>query len=965
MNRLLLTLSLWCVLDVVIAQEPKFLQHNTADENAGVPINTMLQDHQCMIWLGTDQGLVRYDGNAWHPISLDTTSPSMVTSLMEDHEGKIWVGTSSGKIFYLDASRKVSPFNIQEGNPAKPVTSILQDLNGQIWFATYGEGVYVYTGYRLYNINVDDGLSANDIYDMTLTADGETWIGTDDGISACFFEGEKKKIRKIGLAEGLPDQIITTLESDYDGNIWIGTFENGIVHFDPTLNHFTVPSDSQGMDEITAIEIFDGNEIWIGTRKSGVWRYQPDIKLVRSLASLNESFPGEVSDLMTDVEGNIWVTMEEGNLLSAFRPFETLSTDIGEIQTLFCDHTDNLWIGSKKGLYKLVNKEKATTSIIRVAPQYDFNITDIIEDRFHNLWIGTIDKGLYLYQPQSGRVKQVSAEKLKENTIMSMAATNKEIWVASLQGVIWYPADQNIFNDNNVTFNLISDPWQSSLHFVFQVFVDSKDRAWFGTDGNGVYCIDGDKVVQHKGNDEVPIRTVYSICEDQSGHLWFNTADVGLVEFDGENYKPLGLSEGLGNINIASIAMSGTGDLIISHRRGIDLLETERRHFMYYTDEAGVEAIEPGFNSVATNSKGHVFISGKDLIVKYYATQHALSIHPRTQLTRVAVYEQPIDYSVVNDFAYNQNYISFDYVGLWYSNPGSVNYQYKLEGYDRQWKESKDNTASYSNLAPGTYTFAVKASENKFFLDEPLTTYTFTIAKPFWLQYWFITSIILLSGALLYMIIKARERRSERQAIMKKDMIESQLQALKAQINPHFLFNSFNTLITIIDENSDNPDVAIEYVEKLSDFFRSILQYREQETISLEEEWELVQNFGYLLKKRYGPNLRLHMETPPKDAYILPMTLQMLVENAVKHNVITEKRPLDVYISSDNGKYVIVKNNLQPKSKTEPSTQFGLQSIIRRYQHMSDRKVLIEESGDFFEVHIPIIKRQANENSHH
>ncbi|HJW31419.1 MAG TPA: histidine kinase, partial [Saprospiraceae bacterium] len=159
--------------------------------------------------------------------------------------------------------------------------------------------------------------------------------------------------------------------------------------------------------------------------------------------------------------------------------------------------------------------------------------------------------------------------------------------------------------------------------------------------------------------------------------------------------------------------------------------------------------------------------------------------------------------------------------------------------------------------------------------------------------------------------------------------------------------------------NARNPDVAIEYVEKLADFYRSILQYREQETISLEEEFELVRNFGYLLEKRYGDHLRLHIDKPVSDAFILPLTLQILVENAVKHNIIANQRPLDVYITIDEDDYVSVSNTLQPKSKTEPSTQFGLASIIKRYQMLTERKVLIQDGPDLFKVRIPIIKRNS------
>ncbi len=959
MNRYFLLPFFLFYLTFPRAQEPKFIQHEIGNAYTDIPINAILQDHQCMIWLGTENGLARYDGNGWYPISLDISdSVITVTSLFEDKSGRIWVGTARGMIYYLDMSRNVHAFEVDEGHPVKAIRSILQDKQGRIWFATYGEGVYVYTGSRLFNFNKDDGLSGNDIYAMASTGTGEIWLGTDDGINICTFENEKKQIDSLGIEDGLPDQIITALEADEQGNVWIGTFEFGVVYFDAALQKITKPFDSRGMDEITSFEIFDGQEVWIGTGNSGVWRYHPQSGFIKKLVSLQSLNQFEVSDILADVEGNIWIATHEGDLLSAFRPFESLVADVGEIQTLFCDHSDILWVGTMKGLFRVEEYTSSVSKTIRVAPNYDFNITDIVEDKFNNLWIATLDKGLFIYSPSSGRVMAISSTIEKfGSTIMSMNRTENEIWIATLQGVVSYPAEKDITKEKDIHFQLLSDPWQSNLHFVYQVFVDSKDRAWFATDGNGVYCIEGEKIIPYKGNDSLTLKTVYSICEDQRGHLWFNTHDLGLIELDSNTYRPLGLSQGLAIMNVTSIATSNKGDILISHHRGIDLMEPERRHFMYYTSEIGVEEFEPGDNSVATDSKGNVYIGGRNLIMKYYAANHEFSIHPRTQLTQVRVNQESVDFNTRHSFSYNQNYFSFDYIGLWYTSPHSVGYDYKLEGYDVQSKQSKDNVASYSSLPPGNYTFTVKASENNFFLDEPIASYSFTIAKPYWLQVWFIGLIVAIAGIMIYWLVKSRDRRVERQAMLKKEMIESQLQALKAQINPHFLFNSFNTLITIIDENTLKPEIAIEYVEKLSDFFRSILLYREHETISLEEEWKSVQNFGYLLKKRYGSTLRLHLDPPPKDAFILPLTLQMLVENAVKHNVITENRPLDVYITIDADHYITVRNNLQPKSKIEPSTQFGLQSIIKRYQLLSERKVIVEKDEHTFKVRIPIINK--------
>ena len=959
MNQLLV--FLFCLLGVAkgLAQEPRIIQHDIGEANAGLSFYTLIQDHQCMIWLGTANGLAHYDGNTLRAVPL-TASDTVyqVTSLFEDKDHRIWIGTSSGTIFYLDSARKVHLFDIEESHPVKSITAIVQDPLGCIWFSTYGEGAYVYTGKRLFNIDTDDKLNSKDIYTMICTPNGEVWLGTDDGINICTFEDEKKHVRSLGLKDGLPDQIITALETDVYGNVWIGTFEFGVVYYDAATQKIIRPFEQMDMDAITSFTIFDGEEIWIGTQGSGVWRYNGEHAFPMRMENLRTFKQGRVTDLLSDIEGNIWIVMEEGRLFSAFRPFETLEVNIPDIQSLMCDHKDRLWIGTKKGLYRIEQQPTAKSKFIRMIPAIDLNIKDMVEDQFHNIWIGTLDNGLYVYNFSNDKVKHIGSILNREgSTIMSMAVTEQEIWLATLEGVVRFPTDKNIMLENQFNFQPVADDTHSELPFVNQIFIDSRGRPWFAMNGSGVYSLEDNKLVQHKGTPTLEIKTVYAICEDNRNHLWFNTPDHGLIEFDGTQYIPLGLKQGLDNMNISSIIVTGKGEMVITHNRGMDLMETDRRHFMYYNDEIGIKEIDAGFNAVARNTKGHVYSAARNMIIKYYSTQSPLSIHPRTQLTRVSVFDKVVDFATQYNFPYSQNYFTFEYVGLWYTSPSSVKYSYKLENYDRQWKESKDNIASYSNLPAGDYTFTVMASENNFFLNEPTASYAFTIGKPFWRQYWFIGLMVAFMAGALYWLVKTREKRSERQAVIKRDMIESQLSALKAQINPHFLFNSFNTLITIIDENTMHPEVAIEYVEKLSDFYRSILQYREQESISLEEEWELVQNFIYLLEKRYGTNLRLHMDVPPKNAYILPLTLQMLVENAVKHNVISEKYPLDLYITIEGDDYVVVKNTMKPKSKAEPSTQFGLQSIIKRYQLLSDQKVIVESTSDFFKVCIPIIKK--------
>src|SRR5690606_10048677 len=149
---------------------------------------------------------------------------------------------------------------------------------------------------------------------------------------------------------------------------------------------------------------------------------------------------------------------------------------------------------------------------------------------------------------------------------------------------------------------------------------------------------------------------------------------------------------------------------------------------------------------------------------------------------------------------------------------------------------------------------------------------------PFWLRWWFLALCLAAAGGLFYAYIRNRDKRLEREARLKREKVESQFAALKSQINPHFLFNSFNTLITIIEEN---PKIAVEYVEHLSDFYRSIIAYRERDFISLQEEMDLVRSFDFLLKKRYEDGFRLIDRLNGQTGLIMPLALQMLVENAV------------------------------------------------------------------------------------
>lgn len=190
---------------------------------------------------------------------------------------------------------------------------------------------------------------------------------------------------------------------------------------------------------------------------------------------------------------------------------------------------------------------------------------------------------------------------------------------------------------------------------------------------------------------------------------------------------------------------------------------------------------------------------------------------------------------------------------------------------------------------------------------------------------------------------------------LKIQQIRTQFEVLQNQMSPHFLFNSLNTLTALIAENHD---IAIEFTQKLSDVYRYILQHKDKELVPLGEELEFVRDYMFLLQMRYPDNLHAHIAVADayQQLYIAPLTIQMLVENAIKHNVISRTHPLNIDIYVENGRSVVVKNNLMLKNSIQKSTKTGLENIRKRYEYLGQRKIDVITTARNFMVAIPLIR---------
>lgn len=190
------------------------------------------------------------------------------------------------------------------------------------------------------------------------------------------------------------------------------------------------------------------------------------------------------------------------------------------------------------------------------------------------------------------------------------------------------------------------------------------------------------------------------------------------------------------------------------------------------------------------------------------------------------------------------------------------------------------------------------------------------------------------------------------EAAIKAEMMAYKYESLRNQINPHFLFNSFNVLSDLVYEDQNQ---AVKFIRQMSDLFRYVLDSRDKELVSLSEELEFMKSYAFLLKTRFGDKLKLQIDLNPElNVYIVPMTLQLLVENAVKHNELSEKFPLHISISQ-NGEYIEVENAIKPKPIGNDSKKTGLKNISQQFAFFTDKEIEVKSTESHFLVRVPII----------
>ncbi len=946
------------------AQIPVFKKLEPGGAFSELRIGAVASDQHGYLWLGADAGLLRFDGiRAEQPqVSDPQLTKNKVTALYTDRNGLLWAGFKNGLIARLGSDGILRRWEPEEGLPSAPVTGFAESNDGTLWMATYGEGLYRYDGHHIYNINLDDGLPSNDVYCIARDAGGRIWAGTDAGIAVCSFVKNQKKIEVLSTEQGLPDPIVTALLSDERGQIWAGMHDGGVAMYHPAAAQFFCMEMPWSNGVISALAMLPGRELWIGTEGEGLFRYELNggrLSRINGDAGLPRS---KITALHFGSEGHLSVLTNEPFFYAANLQIAHLSTPADNVQTVLADSRNRLWIGTPQGLWRrsLYGSHRAEWE--QISALKIFNIISLYEDAEANIWAGTFGQGLLFLPSGDGTpILLDEGQGLANNSVLSLTGTGRRIWAATLGGVSEYVLDAD--NPAQAPFMLRNYRQANGLgaNFIYSAFTDSRRRIWFGTDGQGISMLDKDRISQFRtavtqSNDSLPLHAIYSFAEDRRGHIWFTTAKDGLFSFDGRHFHHYKYADGLKGKGVALIRTDTAGMILLAHRNGLDLLDPAGTRFFHFEEAAGLTDFDPNLNASTTDKSGQIWIGTSTGLWRYTPLGATRSAYPKTVLNQVSVSFQPVDFERKNKFSYNENNLVFSYSGIWHTDPERVRYRYRLSGFSRDWIYTADRQATFPNLPPGTYTFEVTAGMDEVFEDTEVVSYVFVIRNPFWKEGWFLLPFVTALTALFIWWMRRRDERLRIEEARKKEQVENRLEVLKNQINPHFLFNSFNTLTSLIEEA---PDLAVEYVEKLSDFFRNILQYREKDLIALEEELNVLDSYLFLLHKRYGDNLRVEITLRPTEGYIVPLALQLLVENAVKHNIVSASKPLYMRIYAE-GDYWMVENSLQPRISRPDSTGMGLKNIVKRYELLTEKEVRIEQTEHFFRVGIPIISTEPS-----
>ena len=765
-------------------------QHKVIDysKSSGIPqpyVYSLVQDRSGHLWIGTGEGLSRFDGNSFEVF---TDSDSLcdnfiLTSHINDFGA--WFGHMNGGVSLYDGMAFTQVIKGDQG--AGRITEI-KTRDQSTWIAAQSGGIW--------RIDPDqepvlyqDTLQALSIFAFELLSSTEILLGAIEGVFLYSLEHESGQLRLISPMEGLPETKIQDMILSGDKEtLYILTLDEGIYLYNTST--YTMKAEALGLDMVARIEgpqqLFEDAEenLWIPTFGSGLY------KLVRdregdfsSWINLSEStgLPGDnVKYVMQDREQNMWLGMFGTGLVrlvdEAFTYYllDNSAMD-NNIHAVYVNEQLD-WFGTETGVIRL---DRSTGEYRELSgPEYGLpeeQVTSVAGTQEGELWIGTRRSGLYRWDPGQQSFTQVfiSPGSL-ENNINSLKLRNDILWIATRKGVCklntssgqldWFTIRQGI------PYNVVND-----------LFLDDAGRVWLSTLSTSPAYIENDSVWRMAVPELDAPLNISSTWVDREGFTWVGTRGSGLWKFGGDSVVNFTQDDGLVSDYCLSLMCDDSLHLWVGHRDGLSRIRMKDMHIKRIREEAGIEeSMEFNSNAYFREPCGIMWFGSSQGLLSYQpAIKRKPPPAPAVSISSVSVNGEEMEFRNGLRLRPGRYDLGIEYVGVYFINPEEVTYRYKMEGLRNDWSDPlKNNQVLFSQLPDGRYTFMLQAANSEGIFNEEAVEFHIIIAKPLLKQWWFYVLIFIGLLSIFVAYVKRREYRLR----LERDSLEKAVRARTEEV---------------------------------------------------------------------------------------------------------------------------------------------------------------------------------------
>jgi ligand-binding sensor domain-containing protein/serine phosphatase RsbU (regulator of sigma subunit) len=806
MTRILIALFIFIVSQALSAQQFYFANYTLNDGLPHSRVNAIHQGKDGYLWLATNMGISRFDGHVFTNFTFkDGLADNKVTSIIELESATYLLGHENGELTYFSPGIEIKRIKLDVNT--NRIFSFSRDSSNYLWIATQTTGVYHVSMDDLINnliqrkfdhFDADSGL-ARDVTSVMQDASGTIWFVTDLGIKR---QSKNSKEFEFYLPKNIDFGQFSSITQDKNLNLWLGTVTSGVYKVNPLnerINHFSVESGHLHSNFISFLQENSKGEMMVGTWGGGFSIIKSDGNS-ETIAEANGLSENKVRCIAADQEGNIWVGTNQ-NGLSCFRgkQFELFlkskdgtNTQIGAILQ---DRKGNSWMGSINGIYFMPAGSNQQKKIDFITGGDDIEVTSLLEDRVGNIWVSTWGAGILIINPTTFSVQRFAGKlpysepgTFTEQYVHTLRQSSKgQIWISMLRGV-------SVFNPSQNTLTTYTQKDGLAENNTTDIEEDNNGIIWIGSASSGLTYYEKGKFKKFESKETPIYPAISSISRDETGKIWVATEGGGIYSILENKVQRYTTKEGLSSNYISLIESDLHGKLWLGTNKGLCVWNPENRYSRLYDKSDKNSRIEPKPNAVFRDKENRIWIGTINGVLLFDPEAAQTNyIESRTHITAIKVYQDTIDTDGIT-LNYKQNYLSFFFNGICFSDPEKVRFKYRLIGFDDRWQEQELNFITFNNLAPNNYTFELKSCNNDGVWNKEAVKFSFIITPPYWMTWWFYTIVVASIVILVVLFIKFRERNlrlekrhleqmvNERTAeiVHQKEEIENQRDELRA-----------------------------------------------------------------------------------------------------------------------------------------------------------------------------------------